>query len=710
MHIADSPLVPLIFTVFQSILQVFLLCLAGYILAWKGIVDKNISRALNHINVSLFTPALLFSKVAFFLTPAKLRELWMIPIFFVVVTGLSGLIAHGIATLCRLKRTQRSFATAASMFMNSNSLPIALMQSLVSTVPGLKWGDEDNKDAMLGRALSYLVVFSTLGMIVRWSYGVSLLSQAEEDDAEGERRDRFARVRTDEEASPRVRDRDDRSPLLQYRDSEDTVEAQNTLTRPSVDSQAGVPTARLIHYGDGTHTDTSQAWATSHACRHAHGQDHVHHRHSHCHGYGHCHDQPQGHVPPAVMFMSEDSTGTPLSDSDSDDTLAGSLGSASVSRSGSGIRHRQHPRSASFPRFVTPPTPTPVPTMWKRVLQRLKSVAKSLSPPLLASLLALVTALIPPVQAAFSSPSLSSIRGALEGAGACSVPVTLVVLGGWFWVPKGEKGNREGSSDHGKGRDIDAAAGESHPDNSDGASTHPQPGLLSAERVDPPSRTASSASILSAFGDILKMGYIRHPRVPLPQHRDDIGDSPLSNCDNLPPPSPGTSHAAAMPTSHLLSSSTLTPLPTSPAPSKRNGASSIDHSTSRTPTPPGESLTVFITILSRMVVVPALLLPLLVWLKLEFGEGVGGGVFDDPVFVVSTVLLIASPPALTLAQISQKASAPESHPRTPRDEDTAAQESPFERLLSRTVFWAYCLVTPPVTIACVVGGMVLVNT
>lgn len=61
----------------------------------------------------------------------------------------------------------RSFAIAAAMFMNSNSLPIALMQSLVITVPGLKWGDDDNKDAMVGRALTYLVLYSTLGMVVR---------------------------------------------------------------------------------------------------------------------------------------------------------------------------------------------------------------------------------------------------------------------------------------------------------------------------------------------------------------------------------------------------------------------------------------------------------------------------------------------------------------------------------------------------------------
>jgi predicted permease len=55
---------------------------------------------------------------------------------------------------------------AAAMFMNSNSLPIALMQSLVVTVPDLRWDDDDNKNAMLGRALTYLVMYSTLGMVV----------------------------------------------------------------------------------------------------------------------------------------------------------------------------------------------------------------------------------------------------------------------------------------------------------------------------------------------------------------------------------------------------------------------------------------------------------------------------------------------------------------------------------------------------------------
>ncbi|OAX31866.1 hypothetical protein K503DRAFT_870447 [Rhizopogon vinicolor AM-OR11-026] len=71
------------------------------------------------------------------------------------------------------------FAMAASMCKNSNSLPIAIVQSLVLGVHGLKWTPDDNKDAMLGRALTYLVLYSILGMMLRWSYGICLLSSAD---------------------------------------------------------------------------------------------------------------------------------------------------------------------------------------------------------------------------------------------------------------------------------------------------------------------------------------------------------------------------------------------------------------------------------------------------------------------------------------------------------------------------------------------------
>jgi predicted permease len=62
---------------------------------------------------------------------------------------------------------------AAATFMNSNSLPVALLQSLAATVPGLKWGKDDTKDAIIGRALTYLLLCSTIGQFVRPSPSLS---------------------------------------------------------------------------------------------------------------------------------------------------------------------------------------------------------------------------------------------------------------------------------------------------------------------------------------------------------------------------------------------------------------------------------------------------------------------------------------------------------------------------------------------------------
>jgi len=177
----DSQIWPLFQTVLGSIVQVTLVCLSGYVLARRGVLDKATQRQLNSINVNFFTPCLLFSKVAFFLSPEKLRELWIIPIFFLLVTGTSLGVAWLLGNLFRLKPSQRNFAMAAATFMNSNSLPVALLQSLAATVPDLKWGEDDTKDAIIGRALTYLLLCSTIGQFIRWSYGVRLLSMADDE-------------------------------------------------------------------------------------------------------------------------------------------------------------------------------------------------------------------------------------------------------------------------------------------------------------------------------------------------------------------------------------------------------------------------------------------------------------------------------------------------------------------------------------------------
>ncbi|KAH9966174.1 auxin efflux carrier [Lactifluus volemus] len=181
---SESPIWPLFQTVLGSIVEVILVSVSGYVLARRGIIDKPTQRQLNVININFFTPCLLFSKVAFSLSPAKIAELWVIPIFFLFVTGVSLLVAGLLGSLFRLRPSQRNFAMAAAAFMNSNSLPVALLQSLAISVPGLKWGEDDTKDAITGRALTYLLLCGTIGQLLRWSYGVHLLTKPD-DTSEG---------------------------------------------------------------------------------------------------------------------------------------------------------------------------------------------------------------------------------------------------------------------------------------------------------------------------------------------------------------------------------------------------------------------------------------------------------------------------------------------------------------------------------------------
>ena len=76
--------------------------------------------------------------------------------------------------------------------------------------------------------------------------------------------------------------------------------------------------------------------------------------------------------------------------------------------------------------------------------------------PLYAAFLSLIVALIPPFQHALNM-HVKPIKGALEAAGACSIPVTLVVLGAYFYTP-----SKEGVKDSGAEAEVVASrSGES---------------------------------------------------------------------------------------------------------------------------------------------------------------------------------------------------------------------------------------------------------
>ncbi|KAM0256429.1 hypothetical protein ACHAQJ_004954 [Trichoderma viride] len=163
--------------VFEAVLEVVCVSLPGYIVARLGQFDADKQKFLANLNVMLFTPCLIFTKLASQLNAEKLSDLAIIPAIFIVQTLVSYVISILVAKGFRFNKRASNFVTAMGVFGNSNSLPISLVLSLSQTIKGLHWDriPGDNDDEVGARGILYLLIFQQLGQLVRWSWGYHVL-------------------------------------------------------------------------------------------------------------------------------------------------------------------------------------------------------------------------------------------------------------------------------------------------------------------------------------------------------------------------------------------------------------------------------------------------------------------------------------------------------------------------------------------------------
>lgn len=588
----QSPILSLIKVTAASIAEVIILSSVGYILARQGILDKRTQTKINKVNVSFFTPALLFSKVAFSLDPGRLAELIIVPAGFVIITVVSGLCALFLSSIARLSRSQRNFTIACAITPNSNSLPVALMQSLVVTVPQLHWEEEgepeDTMNGMLGRALTYLVLFSTLGMFLRWSLASQLLSTMEEEPNE----------RSDEEPVTGV---------------------------PASSSQP--PTGRLIDH----ESDDVQESATSHK----QNLPHINVRRSTEEGGGveSIDNRPrrrQSGWPRSFPNSPGDS------EEDDEDDTQGITPRWQESQTSRSCKSSLKDFSRKF------------------VVRPFNAVTAFMTMPLYAALISLIVALIPPLQAVISS--IEPLVGALETAGACSIPLTMVVLGAYFYQ-EADPNSNEGT----KGNSNPSTAQASGP-NSLNASTdtvgHRSVGGESANAtlVDPSNAKRKS------------IPFMRNPWKNL-SASETTSVNGNSNIDEESDTEGG------------IGSSRRTSI------TSRRSLSLEEKKEKHKQTM--ERRAIAVAIGSRMLLTPILLLPLLAW----YAIATRFNVVDDPVFICSACLLIGSPPALTLAQITSQ--------------NAKGSDGSFERLISKTIFVSYAIMATPTTIVLVLTALLI---
>lgn len=224
-HSAHPDFAHLILLVFEAVLEVVCVSLPGYIVARQGSFDAESQKFLANLNVILFTPCLIFTKLASQLTAEKLADLAIIPVIFIVQTIVSYLCAWVISKIMGFRKRQTNFVIAMGVFGNSNSLPISLVLSLSKTLKGLHWDKipHDNDNDVAARGILYLLVFQQLGQLLRWSWGYNILLAPPE-------------TYTIEEGGTKQPDSAERG-RGEYRDSVDSDHEQRRLLSPSCEGR-----------------------------------------------------------------------------------------------------------------------------------------------------------------------------------------------------------------------------------------------------------------------------------------------------------------------------------------------------------------------------------------------------------------------------------------------------------------------------------------
>lgn len=173
------------FLTLEAVLEVVIICFAGFIAAKSGLLSTSGQKVISRLNVDLFTPCLVFIKLAPSLSLNKMVDIIIIPIFYFVTTLIAFVCSRVTSLALDLNAPELDFVTAMAVFGNSNSLPVSLTLALAYTLPDLLWDQipDDDNDKVASRGILYLLIFQQLGQILRWSWGYNTLlrkrSQAE---------------------------------------------------------------------------------------------------------------------------------------------------------------------------------------------------------------------------------------------------------------------------------------------------------------------------------------------------------------------------------------------------------------------------------------------------------------------------------------------------------------------------------------------------
>ena len=137
---------------------------------------RSYHQGVTTLAVYVFTPSLLVARVGATLSADRFVQWWPLPVFAVVLVVQGCVLGTVLARVLRLERAQSRLLMAALAFKNSQSIPLALVQALALAVPEL-YGkmDGDSPEDAAARAASYVLFFTGIVSVLRWTVGAALM-------------------------------------------------------------------------------------------------------------------------------------------------------------------------------------------------------------------------------------------------------------------------------------------------------------------------------------------------------------------------------------------------------------------------------------------------------------------------------------------------------------------------------------------------------
>ncbi|KAL8824756.1 MAG: hypothetical protein Q9191_004842 [Dirinaria sp. TL-2023a] len=424
----------LVLLVFEAVLEVVCVSLPGYIVARQGMFNAEMQKFTANLNVMLFTPCLIFNKLASQLNADKLADLAVIPFIFAAQTLVSWVAAVAVSKLFGFTKRPRNFVIAMGVFGNSNSLPISLVLSLSHTISGLHWDKVpgDNDKEVGARGILYLLIFQQLGQLVRWTWGYNvLLAPPDQVDGEDEHTNsRLERGQYDEAT------REEDQPLIDdasLHEEDVQVDLLNNEGNEPVLKRVSTTGSKFRNSDSGDETPVTHQQYTSslssNDCKPTKQPT----------APGLLTSPMNGHSKPSKQTNDD---GKPADDEDVASLLDGVIPSEIRHLPGRTRKTVNHhirlvaERTSSTSKSIFKALPTRVQTGLSKTGRGLarfgNGVWEFMNPPLWAMLVAIVVASIPALQSLFFTQGTfieNSVTSAIRQSGGVAVPLILVVLG-----------------------------------------------------------------------------------------------------------------------------------------------------------------------------------------------------------------------------------------------------------------------------------------